>query len=336
VKNYSQNLSGQSVACSVVVRCYNEEKHIGRLLYGITEQTIKDVEIIVVDSGSTDGTITVASRFPVKIISIKPEDFSFGRSLNQGCGQAKGEFIVLASAHVYPLYVDWLSKLLAPFKDPKISLVYGKQVGGENTKFSEHQIFEKWFPDKSNFSQDHPFCNNANAAIRRDIWKQYKYDEDLTGLEDLAWANTTMQAGHSIAYQPDAVVIHLHDEKPLQIFNRYRREAIALKKIFPNEHFNLWDFIRLFLSNTVRDYQQALRSKSLLVNWADILIFRLMQFSGTFRGFSESTQISEQLKYKFYYPNNGLEKTKISIKREKKDSMLIDYRSEDHYYHENN
>ncbi|NEO08142.1 glycosyltransferase family A protein, partial [Moorena sp. SIO3I8] len=107
---------------SIIIRCYNEEEHIGRLLSGIMQQTIQDVEIIVVDSGSTDATPSIASRYRVKLLSIKPEEFSFGRALNLGCQAATGQFIVIASAHVYPIYQDWIEKLLAPFKDPKIAL----------------------------------------------------------------------------------------------------------------------------------------------------------------------------------------------------------------------
>ncbi len=331
-----KNQADRTVTCSIIIRCYNEEKHIGKLLHGILQQTFKDFEIIVVDSGSTDKTLSIACQYPVKIVSIQPEDFSFGHSLNRGCDRARGDFIVSASAHVYPLYVGWLEQLLAPFVDPKVSLVYGKQTGGETTKFSECQIFEKWFPDNSNFSQDYPFCNNANAAIRRDIWQQHHYDEKLTGLEDLAWAHITMQAGYKIAYQSKAIVVHVHDEKPLQIFNRYRREAIALKKIFPNEKFNLWNFSRLFISNVFNDYCRAFSLKKLRLNWLGILDFRLMQFWGTFRGFAESGRVSEKLKHKFYYPNNMPENTVSPTRQNKEDSLLIDYQSRDCYYHDNN
>ena len=72
------------MSISIVVRARNEEEHIGKLLFGIMQQTIKDPEIILVDSGSTDGTLAVASQFPVKIVHIHPKDFTFGRSLNHG------------------------------------------------------------------------------------------------------------------------------------------------------------------------------------------------------------------------------------------------------------
>ena len=128
-----QSLCGMSTKCSVVIRCYNEEEHIGRLLTGIMQQTVQDVEIIIVDSGSTDATLSIASRFPVRILSILPEEFSFGHSLNSGCRAATRDFVVIASAHVYPLYKDWLERLLYPFKNPQVGLVYRKQRGGKRT-----------------------------------------------------------------------------------------------------------------------------------------------------------------------------------------------------------
>ena len=136
-------MSDKSPLVSVIIRCCNEEKHIGRLLSGILEQSLREVEIVVVDSGSSDATLAIASRFPVQIRHIAREEFSFGRSLNIGCQAARGEFLVIASAHVYPVYRDWLAKMIAPFGDPQIGLVYGQQRGDERTQYAEHQIFEK-------------------------------------------------------------------------------------------------------------------------------------------------------------------------------------------------
>ena len=103
---------------SIVIRAYNEEKHLGWLLDGIEQQNGKGVQTILVDSGSTDGTLEVAGRYPVQVVHIKPGEFTFGRSLNLGIAHAQAEFIVIASAHVYPVYPDWLERLLAPFGDP--------------------------------------------------------------------------------------------------------------------------------------------------------------------------------------------------------------------------
>lgn len=309
---------------SIIIRCYNEEKHIGQLLDGIKLQTIKNIEIMVVDSGSNDATLSIASRYPVRILSILPEEFSFGRALNIACQVARGEFIVIASAHVYPLYKDWLMQMLEPFSDPRVALVYGKQKGNQITKFSENQIFSRWFPDESSLNQDSPFCNNANAAIRHAIWKQLPYDETLTGLEDIDWAKRTMDLGYRIAYVAEAEVIHIHDESPLRIYNRYRREAIALKHIFPQERFTIWDFVRLFVVNVGIDWYSSWSRRVFWRSFFDIVIFRFMQFLGTYRGFMQRGPISYRLKKIFYYPNN-LEKQKTQLIKFEHKRPKIDY-----------
>lgn len=290
--------------CSLVIRTYNEEKHIGRLLSGVLQQTMQDFEIILVDSGSTDATLSIVSRYPVKVESIRPEDFTYGRSLNVGCRSARGQYLVFASAHVYPVYPDWLERLVAPFADDKVALSYGKQRGDSRTRFSETQVFAKMFPSQSNFKQVHPFCNNANASIRRDLWLEQSYDESLSGLEDLAWASWAIDQGYHLAYAADAEVIHVHEESPHQIYNRYRREAIALAQIRPQEHFNFVDFIRLFFGNATSDLRAALSQKRLLKELWQILQFRWMQFWGTFQGFRYVGPVTREMIRTFYYPNH--------------------------------
>ena len=157
--------------CSIIIRAYNEATHLPRLLEGISQQTIKDVEVILVDSGSTDATVSIAESLGARVVKIPAEEFTFGRSLNFGIQAAKHEFVVIASAHVYPVYPDWLECLLRPFDDDRTAVVYGKQRGTRTSKFSEHQIFQQWFPDEDTQRQPSPFCNNANAAIRRTLWE---------------------------------------------------------------------------------------------------------------------------------------------------------------------
>jgi len=309
---------------SIVIRCYNEEQHIGRLLSGIMKQTIQDIETIVVDSGSTDATVSIASRYPVKFLSIKPDEFSFGRALNIGCRAATGDLIVIASAHVYPVYPDWLEQLIVPFADPNVAITYGKQRGCDTTQYSEHQIFATWFPDESVsiHYQDSPFCNNANAAIRRSLWEGTPYDETLTGLEDLDWAKRVLSLGYRIAYVPEAEIIHVHNETPHRIYNRYRREAIALKHIYPEENFHWWDFVRLFTTNTISDYYHAWHDSRIWQSLLSIPIFRLMQFWGTYRGFVQRGLVNNQLRQTFYYPR-GLSRSNSS--KDYRHQQAIDY-----------
>ncbi len=311
---------------SIVIRCYNEEKYIGRLLNGISQQTEKDIEIIVVDSGSTDATVAIAAQYPIKLLQIRPEDFSFGRSLNLGCEAASKEFIIIPSAHVYPTYRNWISSLIEPFNDPKIGLVYGKQRGDQVTKFSENQVMRKWFPDVSNPDQNNPFCNNANAAIRKSLWEEFKYNEDLTGLEDTDWAKRIMAAEYKVFYCADSEIIHVHDESSKQTYNRYRREAIAMKHIFPRQTFNVLDFVRLLASNIAHDYYDAALSRQLTKNLTGIIKFRLMQFSGALKGFKEQGPVTDNLKQTFYYPNR-----KVKVDKSNKithSNNKVDYTTE--------
>jgi len=90
----------------------------------------------------------------------------------------------------------------------------------------------------------------------------------------------------------------------MQIYNRYLREAIALKRIFPHERFSLWDFIRLFIHNVLSDYQHALHDRLLPHNVGGIFSFRLMQFWGTYRGSTRRSPVTDQLRQTFYYPKS--------------------------------
>ena len=293
-------------ACSIIIRAYNESEHITRLLDGIDSQHMKELEVILVDSGSSDSTVAIAEsyrqRFPVKVVRISPEEFTFGRSLNHGIAVAEADLVVIASAHVYPIYPDWIEQLLAPFADQKVALSYGKQRGNHTSNFSEQQVFKHWYPDGKTGEQSHPFCNNANAAIRRSIWEEHPYDESLSGLEDIAWANWVIDQGYRIVYSPEAEIVHLHKETPGAVYNRYRREAMAFNRIFPNEDFTLWDFIRLVSTNIASDLRQAAVERGLIKHLTSILTFRLMQFWGTYRGYRQSGPLTWQLRRTFYYP----------------------------------
>src|SRR5258706_1587839 len=295
--------------CSIVIRAYNEEKHIGRLLEGLRQQTLKDVEIILVDSGSTDQTVSVAEAFGARIVRIPSAEFTFGRSLNFGLRAATREFVVIASAHVYPVYPDWLESLLRPFENEKVALTYGKQRGPDSAKYSEQQIFQQWYPNKSQLVQTTACCNNANAAIRKSLWEKNTYDETLTGLEDLAWAKWTREQGYTIAYAAEAEIIHVHNETPQGVYNRYRREAMAFKKIYPESHFNIYDFLRLTSTNIFSDLWHAARERVLWKNIASIFWFRYMQFHGTRMGHRKISLITPQLRETFYYARERKVKT---------------------------
>jgi rhamnosyltransferase len=292
--------AGPSV--SVVIRSFQEERFIRRLFLGLQGQTLRDFEVILVDSGSTDRTVEIARSFGAKIRHIDKAEFSFGRSLNIGCAEARGDILVFASAHVYPTRTDWLERLIAPFENPKVMVAYGKQRGDERTKFAESRIFKQWFPDQSDWNQTSPFCNNANCAVRRSMWEALRFDEALTGLEDLAFAKEVIRRGGRVAYDATAEIVHVHEETWDRIRNRYRREAIALRQIEPTMSFGLFDFLNLTVRNIVSDLAEARRQRRLLQEWSDILLFRYNQFYGTYLGYASPPQVSLEIRNRFYFP----------------------------------
>jgi glycosyltransferase involved in cell wall biosynthesis len=298
--------------CSVIIRAFNEEKFIGKLMHGIKEQTTSfDVEIVLVDSGSTDRTVEIAQEYGAIIVSIKPEDFSFGYALNVGCQRSSGDILVFASAHVYPVYKDWLETLVKHFDRSEVELVYGRQVGDETSRFAERRLLERWFPNVSDFNQSHSFCNNANCAVRREAWLKNKYDETLTGLEDIDWAEKFIQRGGKLVYDANAVIVHVHHESYDKIFNRYYREALAYKRIRPFAKFSIFDFITLFVTNSISDIYFAIKERKFFQFFLEILLFRFNQFYGTWKGYHFNGGVNAPLKERFYYPNNFLKKQSL-------------------------
>ena len=172
---------------SIIIRTYNEAMHVGALLKSIADQHADQSrrEIIVVDSGSTDGTVQLAESFGVRMLHIKKEEFSFGRSLNIGCAAAMGDVLVFISGHCVPASRDWLTELTAPLGKNSVVYSYGRQMGNGHSYFSECRIFEKYFPAVSKIPQDDCYCNNANSALMKSVWERNRFDEDLTGLEDM-------------------------------------------------------------------------------------------------------------------------------------------------------
>ena len=291
---------------SIIIRTLNEQKHLGELLDGISEQekTTTEVEVVIVDSGSTDKTLNIAKSHNCKIKHISQPDFTFGRSLNYGCDFSNGDILVFISGHCIPVDDQWLDNLIAPLLDGTTNYVYGRQQAHGSTKFSEKCHFEKCFPNYSKLPQTGFFCNNANAALTREAWKKYSFDEELTGLEDMHLAKQIIKDGDQIAYIASASVYHIHNENWRQVKIRYERESIALQRIMPEMHFSLFDFFRYYTAGVFADLSMALQQKVFLKKAGEVLVFRFMQFLGVYKGNHEHRKLSLARKKHYFYPKN--------------------------------
>lgn len=297
------NLSDVDV--SVVIRTLNEAKHLDELLNSIKTQSFHGftTEVVIVDSGSTDRTLQIAEAHGCHIEHIAKSEFSFGRSLNVGCRAADGDILVIVSGHCVPINQNWLQHLCQPILDGKAQYTYGRQYGGLQSYFSEHCIFAKYFPETSKIPQQNFFCNNANAAIRRDVWMAHLFDEELTGLEDMELAQRLLGSGGKIAYVAEAGVYHYHNENWAQVRRRFEREAIALKKIMPQLHVNIWDTVRYISNSVYKDWRTARREKNGHGGLKDILLYRWNQYIGSWRGNQEHRQLSHKEKEKYFFPD---------------------------------
>ncbi len=291
---------------SIVIRTFNESRYLAELLVAISKQNAPnyDIEVVIVDSGSTDSTIEIASSFGCRITHIKKERFTFGRSLNVGCDIAKGEFLVFLSGHCIPVSEEWLKNLVEPLDQGISDYSYGRQIGRDTTKFSEQCLFDKQYPSYSKKPQKGFFCNNANAALLSSAWEKYGFNEELTGLEDMFLAREIVASGRNIAYVSEAPVFHIHNEKWYQVKVRYEREAYALQSIMPGIHFTLKDFLTYFLVGVRQDLKVARQKKCLSTNWKDIIIFRFMHYWGTYKGNHEHRKLSQKMKYHYFYPKD--------------------------------
>lgn len=293
-----------ALAASIVIRTLNEGRYLPELMRAIREQEYPAelVEVIVVDSGSTDETLKIAESAGCKIVRIRREEFSFGRSLNLGCAASEGEILVFVSGHCVPTGRNWLRDLLAPFSEETVAVTFGRQVGGAATRFSEHMLFEKYFPANGDAGQAPFFCNNANSAVRQTLWERFRFDESLTGLEDMHLSKQAVSSGFSVRYVPEAGVYHYHHESWKQVRRRYEREAIALQQIMPEVHVTLFDAVRYFVAGCFGDWARAIAQKRFLRFFWEIVLFRFCQYSGAWRGNHEHRKLSHRQKEKYFYP----------------------------------
>lgn len=289
---------------SVVIRTLNEQKHLKELLSSIKNQKSErfEIEVVLVDSGSTDKTLDIAEHFDCRITHIKKEEFTFGRSLNIGCDFSEGDYLVFVSGHCIPLDEQWIHNLVLPLAEDAAAYTYGRQIGRDTTKFTEVQIFAKYFPAESRIPQVGFFCNNANAALKKDIWRQFPFDEELTGVEDMYLAKQLVNANQKIGYVADAPVYHIHDETWTQVKNRYEREAIALKTIMPEMHFGAFDFVHFVTVGILKDFKETMIQRVFWRECWSIIRFRLAQYHGAYTGHHIRRKLSNEMKMKYFYP----------------------------------
>lgn len=231
--------SGRHMDISVVILTKNAGGRFGTLLQRLFSQDFSgDYEVIVIDSGSTDNTVAVAQSFPVKMAGIKAEEFHHGKTRNLGAELSSGRILVYVTQDALPLHEDWLQKLTEDLKDPKVAMVVGRQIAWQDAKPPEKFFYHYYFPEHkievvsnaSDYYRDNMFISNVNSAIKKDIWQNVKFSENVVRGEDKEFAKRVLLAGWKIVYQPDAVLYHAHDVRLRSLFRTSSDVGAALSQ----------------------------------------------------------------------------------------------------------
>jgi rhamnosyltransferase len=221
---------------SVVVPCNNERTKIGACLEGILSQSLADqLEIIVIDSGSTDGTLDILAKYPIALRRILPHEFNHGATRNLGVQTAGGQFVALTVADARPADKLWLERMLRHFDDPKVAAVCGQQVVPHEPDKNPLQWFRPQSepaPKKVHFSTavafeglpaaDQLACcclDNVTAMYRRSVLLDIPFPK-VDCAEDMVWAREALRQGHSLVYDYSARVYHYHNETFRSRFKR--------------------------------------------------------------------------------------------------------------------
>ena len=229
------------IEASVIVNARNEEANIGVCLDAIFRQKFEgQFEVVVVDSGSTDRTVEIARKYPVRLCQTPPEEFAWGRNRNVGAKAARGRYLVYLGADALPTNERWLSNLLRGFDLPDVAGTYGRQVPRDWAyPMEKFYLYYTYGPQRriqawrgGNPNMDTTWFSNVCSAIRRDAWEAYPFSDTVLFGEDQEWSLRVLLEGYRILYEPDAVVVHSHNYSLVKALRRYFNSGMSSYESF--------------------------------------------------------------------------------------------------------
>ena len=215
---------------SVVILTLNAGERLRSLLDALLPQTVP-FELMVVDSSSTDSTLSIAEACGAKVATVQRSDFDHGSTRNFGLLQTSGDIVVFLTQDVIPAGQETIEKLIAPFfADELIGCAYGRQLPSPGaTVFAAHSRIFNYGPTSLVKSRDKgergikvPFLSNSFAAYRRKALEEIGlFKEGLISTEDTYAGARMLLAGYRIAYAAEATVYHSHNYSIMEEFRRY-------------------------------------------------------------------------------------------------------------------
>lgn len=236
---------------SIVIPVKNGGAVFKRVLNAVlNQQTPWPFDVLIIDSGSSDGSVEYARSRGVRVEEIEPASFRHGRTRNLGASLTHGEFIVFLTHDATPADSSWLSHLVAACElAPDVAGAFGRHLAypdaSPTTRRELAAHFAGFGQEANIFRMEDParyareegyrqflhFFSNNNACLRRSVWERYPFP-DVDFAEDQAWAKQIIEAGYAKAYTPDGCVYHSHDFGVLETARRAFDESRALHRIF--------------------------------------------------------------------------------------------------------
>lgn len=238
-------MSPDPVTVAIPVR--NGGRRLDEVLEAVGAQRLeRPVELLVADSGSTDGSAATARRLGAEVIAIAPGDFSHGGTRNLLVERAAGSHVAFLTQDAVPAGEDWLARLLEGFDLAEdVALVFGPYRPRASASPIVARELEEWFgsfaadgspvvdrglPAGAAADQRPGFFTDANGCVARWAWERVPF-RSVAYAEDQLLALEMLAAGYAKTYHPGAAVTHSHDYSPAQLFRRCFDEWRALRRV---------------------------------------------------------------------------------------------------------
>src|SRR5436190_17661707 len=197
---------------TIIMRSFNEGWALSETLPALQAQEYTSWELIVIDSGSTDGSVEMVRRArPRHFLQIQPHEYNPARVLNHGMRLARSELAIFLNADATPEGQHWLRPLVTALLEPQTAAVFGRQIPRQDCQAVFACDYERCFgPRRESGRWDH-FFSMVNSGIQKNIWSRRGFNERLQYSEDDEYTRWCRARGHRVAYVPESVVRHSHN-----------------------------------------------------------------------------------------------------------------------------
>jgi len=207
---------------SIIIITKNQKRYLEKSLPQIFNQRERDFEVIVVDSGSTDGARELFQKYPMKIIDFDRKKFNYSRAFNLGAKEASGKYLIRLSGDAIPADEFWLENLISELElNQNLAGIFSKWLNYKGNLNLVDQ-FLVWFcmEKEKIYFEKAPNWLGTSGSLRRELWQKYPFDESLPRCEDMDWSIKVQQEGFKILYEPSSRVYHSHNEGLVRFFKR--------------------------------------------------------------------------------------------------------------------